>query len=432
MNGLSVDSTKLLTEKLALARQVATIQPELEHLRTQAAYQQTILADKLALQRQVNTLEVELETVKISSRRAPSKTESNEKGDDHQKQLDELRKEISQEKRNSQKAQRAAEKASSEWNARKDVLESKVEALRTKLRLTKEQLKDLQTELTQSHADAAKSGTGIHKTEVSTKNPRKRTAVQMTTDAAIGTPDGVAVRGKRPVNRRGMPDQMELGEKSMFSITPYLKRTASIAPETPNLIEQALEDERADVRMDTEQQRDRQSHLKDTQQLGQSQDRLPSPSLTASSIQKKPTKKNILQDSKAGNKNVNVQNKKPHMMEKLEKVPEEEDDENEVPSAKANTETRILPLKALVPVLEGPEPKKKKRKLLGISKTLFDEEDGEAAKRPTKIMLGPSRVLGRLGKNGVPGAVGSVSSGFGAFSPLKKDKRGIQASFLAQ
>jgi hypothetical protein len=85
--------------------------------------------------------------------------------------------------------------------------------------------------------------------------------------------------------------------------------------------------------------------------------------------------------------------------------------------------------------VEETEPKKKKRKLLGGGKTLFDEEDAEATKRPAKVTLGPPRLLGKGGlagpKGGVRGGLSGTGSGFGTFSPLKKDRRGAGASFLA-
>ena len=70
MNGLSKDSNKLLAEKLELSRVLASIKPELDHLRSQAAFQQKILSEKLSLQRQLSTVELELEAAKREIGRA--------------------------------------------------------------------------------------------------------------------------------------------------------------------------------------------------------------------------------------------------------------------------------------------------------------------------------------------------------------------------
>src|SRR5206468_8938564 len=79
--GVTNDSTKLLTEKLALSRELALLKPELEHLRSQATYHQTTLSEKLALQRQVSTLEVDLETEKRAAQRASRKESKNNEND---------------------------------------------------------------------------------------------------------------------------------------------------------------------------------------------------------------------------------------------------------------------------------------------------------------------------------------------------------------
>jgi chromosome segregation ATPase len=230
MNGLSVDSTKLLTEKLALSRELAILKPELEHLRSQASYQQTVLSEKLALQRQVSTLEVELETEKRASKRAGQKDKDN--GDEHalQKQLDELRNELAKERRDKEKAQEASERNLSGWETQKVNLEGKVEQLRTKLRETKSQVKELQKDVAKAQAAATKVSTSSLAQDAPIINPQKRTAAQISAEAQIGTPDGVAVRGKRPTGGRTKPEQIALREKSMFSITPLLNRTISIAP----------------------------------------------------------------------------------------------------------------------------------------------------------------------------------------------------------
>jgi hypothetical protein len=122
--------------------------------------------------------------------------------------------------------------------------------------------------------------------------------------------------------------------------------------------------------------------------------------------------KNVLTNSKKGAINAKAAPKKSNMISTLEKVTEEGVDEN------------------LEPIRATNEPKKKKRKLLGAAKTLFDEEDAEATKRPTKSNLGPARSLSKGSSAGIKGGLGANMPGFGAFSPLKRDRRGAQASFL--
>lgn len=543
MNGVNMDSTKLLTEKLSLSRELATLKPEIEHLRTQAAYQQTILSEKLALQRQVSTLEVELETEKRGSKRTIEKTKYKEREaelqqqvDDLQKELarqkrereiarkeaekeiemqrraaeensskeresgmqqrlDELRTELSREMREAEKARkdiekdleaelrswkRAAEKKSNgkggdlvlqqqleelqnalaqekrengrAWKeaernlsaseTRHTVLESKLDQMRTKLVLTKQELKECQTELSKAHA-AAVEMSSMQEPNILAKNPRKR-AVMEVTDIAIGIPNRVGIRGKKPAIKRGRVDPAILGEKSMFSITPYLNRTISIAPEdtAQNERDETVVDEGVHDRSHTADDQPGDENKEESLANGMSPSAPPKPKARNKHVGRKVTmEKEVLGES---SQTLNIEKpvaKKRRAISTLERVMEEAGDENvvcdEAPSSATadivrSDVSRIA--KAGPKKVEEAEPKKKKRKLLGGAKTLFDEEDGEATKRPTKVNLGPPRLLSKGGfagrgstmKNSIA-AVGQI----GGFSPLKKDRRGAGASFLS-
>ncbi|TAQ83692.1 hypothetical protein B7494_g7983 [Chlorociboria aeruginascens] len=402
MNGVTMDTTKLLTEKLALTRELATLKPELEHLRSQGLYQQTVLSEKLALQRQVSTLEVELEAEKRASNRAAEKNNNHEKEVELQQQLDDLRKDLAHEKREKEKMYREAEKESSVSGARIDLLQSKLEQMRTKLRSTKEQLKECQTELGQARATSTKIGSISSTLETQPKNPRKRRAMEISADVEIGTPDGVAVRGKRPGAKRGRLSQTMLGEKSMFSITPYLNRTVNMAPDPPggDMGAEIGEDQNKEVESDVEEQRDLiERPISNTVQ--------PSPSAAPKDMSKKKlagkastlfSEERALSEAKTGTNNKKPAPKKSRKLSSLEKVTEE-DDENEQPKP------TFLPARDGIGNLEHPKSsklqaksseetdlKRKKRKVLGGGKTIFDE-DGEATKRPSKITLGPPKSL---------------------------------------
>jgi hypothetical protein len=448
-----VDSTKLLTEKLSLARELAVLKPELDHLRNQVTLQQNALSDKLALQRQVDTLQVELQNSKASKRAALKESSSEkddalrkqlddlrkeltrekreleksrnatEKDDLVQKHLDDLRKEVAREKKEMEKSRKAAEKDVADWETRKELLEGKLEAMRAKLRSTKEQLKETQEELARTLA--APKASIIIDAEGSARNPRKRSAKQISVDATIGTPDGVAIRGKRNGAKRGRQDQTILGEKSTFSITPFLNRTISIAPETSsNGLEADETDAGVQAILET---------IAESPSIPENQ----SPSKKADSIL--PTvkaKKSASAPKKSGNdsttKPIKVQPPKSRGLVVLEEVAEEEGEDIANPQPAVGPVSKGIRkplLQVPAPNIDESEPKKKKRKL-GANKTIFDEEDGETTKRPAKINLGPVRALGRLGaKKRLQ--VGLAALGDAEFSPLKKDRRGGQASFLA-
>jgi hypothetical protein len=490
VNGVTMDSTKVLTEKLALARELATLKPELDHLRSQAAYQQTVLSDKLALQRQVSTLEVELETEKRASKRASEKNKNKEKELELQQQLDDTQKELAREKREREKARKEAEKelvaeraskrttgkgssgnegtpdlqqelealqglldnerrerekarshAQKELDAsetQNTLLEGKLDHIRTKMRATKEQLKECQAEL--EEARAAKGPSMLARGDMTAKSARKRSALEMSTDVSIGTPDGGAVRGKK----RGKVDQTMPGEKSAFSITPYLNRTIGITQDSPA---QESGDEPAKGKNGAS------ATAEDSQELeGQLSDAISdanSPSVQSKSklkrktIPKEPAEKKTLGEASTGTSNRKRDPKASRSISSLEMVTEEDDDDNEEPTispatTKVGVEREVVKTSKvqLKSAEETTEPKKKKRKLLGAGKTLFDEVDGGSTKRSAKVALGPSKSK-PLGKGGVAGPKGAVRgglgaiSGFGTFSPLKKDRKASGASFLA-
>lgn len=532
MNGLSKDSNKLLAEKLELSRELASIKPELDHLRSQAAFQQKVLSEKLSLQRQLSTVELELEAAKSAASKheivkgttskketelqkqlevlkkelaqeqqkreqmqeeAAQELESAKKEASKQagkistskkearleKQLDELRKELAQEKeereqaqveaerelaaarkevskqafkptaskkdgefekqledlksevarekKEREQAQSAAERDAREWESKRTILEGKVEAMRTKLRATKEELKEVQASLAQTIAQASKPSVTIDLPEPQNKS-RKRSALSVL-DNTIGTPDGIAVRGKRPGQKRGKLDQTSLGEKSMFSITPYLNKTTDVLLETPRADEEPVAD--AEEEMQAPAQDDDREDEEQAPPFEEEADAATSPSISRVRVETKTSKKPAAMKSKAPSKQSVTAAKKSAKV-----APEQVEEEPGADESTASTEAKAAPAAAATkPLLDVPkltavaEPKKKKRRILGTAnKTIFDEEDAEATKRPAKMLLATNKPLARLaGKKSLSSA---PAAQFGAFSPLKKDKRGVQASFL--
>ncbi|KAF1985795.1 hypothetical protein K402DRAFT_404918 [Aulographum hederae CBS 113979] len=506
LNHVSTDSAKLLTEKLALVRELSTLKPELEHLRSQASSNQGLLSEKLSLQRQLGTLQVELENEKRATQRALAKSDKgNETDAERKSQVAELKKELREEKtahkttkkeieqlqndldaakrtaeraaakgeksgeqelvitdlraellkekRDREKAERVVQKSQTEWEAQKCLLDDKLNAFRTKLKSTKEKLKETEGELQKSLAAAAARPSARDQADKPTKNPRKRPAAQMDPDANIGTPgDGApAKRSKRAATTAP-------GDKSLFSITPFLNRTtASIAPESP--IPEASEDE-AEVEAD--------APVASIEEAVE-----PSPTVPRQVAKKAAPKGKALAPaaSKANSKPTAAQRKKAAAATKpvLEVVTEESpaanaDKENSLEAnpakaIKSKTTTTTVSLDNPIPKLkptnakprkslhdfasfnaQAPVEKKKKRKLLGqnsssgLGKTLFDEEDEGAV--PVKPVPGKGLFAARaLAKGKGFGGLG-VGAGLGMrsmevdgfqFSPLKKDRKGSVA-----
>ncbi|KAI9875713.1 MAG: hypothetical protein M1830_008078 [Pleopsidium flavum] len=429
LDGMSSDSAKLLTEKLALTRELSSMKPELEHLRSQTETHHSLISEKLSLQRQLSTAQVELEMEKRATQRYLAKEEKNTENEGRlELQIEELRKELALERRDRQKLEQDAQKELASWEGRKAVLEGKLDAFRNKLRTTKEQLRQTEAELSKAQTSAT-TLTYQGDYEMSMRNPRKRSASHLDIDATIGTP------GVLPTAKHGKRGSTLPGDKSTFSITPFLNRTASVAPDTPRE-EQRLE------------------HIGEHHEQGPTP-AIPTrnapatvsttsiPVLPKSKVSKRTatakaaTETHSLGTAKTGKINTKAPpSRKRPGVQSLENVEEEQNDENEPPPEVPAT-TEEIPQNSEAQfdshaLGEQIERKRRKRKLLGtgLGKTLFDDDDGEAIKAGARGPLGVVRGLGVLGKGALAGPKGSIRLGpassvgvFGSFSPLKKDKR---------
>ncbi|KAL8942103.1 MAG: hypothetical protein Q9211_001542 [Gyalolechia sp. 1 TL-2023] len=412
LHGVTMDSTKLLTEKLALARELSSLRPEVDHLRSQAASNQSLLAEKLSLEHRIGTLQMELETEKkltkrILAREGKARAEDTEV----QCQIHALRVDLDHERREKQKVERETQQSFATWDAQKLALESRLDSLRNKVKTTKETLKETQQKLQNARSSAKPTAVERAASTITTTaelHTRKRTASQMLSDPAIGTP-GDAANGRRSKRSSTLP-----GDKSTFSITPYLNRTASLAPESP---EEALTPT-FDVTKTVEGPRSAREAV-DAATEG-----VPAPA-TDQRRSKKIRALGVTRTSKTNMRAVQGQGK-PKATAKLENVAEEVHDENgQILESRSKTVDSLTEDSA---VLIGGDAKKTKRKFLGnLSKTLFDEDDRET----TKPAPAGSRSFGSLSRgtlagpeNRPPFKVPSTSSnGFGAFSPLKRNIR---------
>ena len=112
MEDVTSDSDKILSEKLALSREISSLRPEVDHLRAQVESNASLLSEKLALQRQLTTLQVELENEKRTSARTISKQGKKMEQDERlHSELEEVRRELITEKKERIKAEAAAASA---------------------------------------------------------------------------------------------------------------------------------------------------------------------------------------------------------------------------------------------------------------------------------------------------------------------------------
>jgi hypothetical protein len=143
MENVTSDSNKILSDKLALSREISSLRPEVEHLRAQVEANTGLLSEKLALQRQMTTLQVELENEKRTSARTIAKQgKKMEQDEDLRNELEEVRNELATEKKDRMKAEagltkaeKAMEKVQADLESQQQATESlqaKVESLSKK------------------------------------------------------------------------------------------------------------------------------------------------------------------------------------------------------------------------------------------------------------------------------------------------------------
>ena len=440
------------------------MKPELEHLRSQVASNSNLLSEKLSAQSELKDVRTELDDAKRYLLRMETQNEKrSRKSEEYSKQVAELKQELndsrrlvqaataasvnteeveslradlSHERKEYRKLEDAHAKDARTWEAEKAVLEDKLSQFRNKLRSTKERLKEAETELMTARADAAVSMKVVAENaqDRKLKKSRKRNATQsFESDAAMGTP------GDGEANKRSKRASSVVGEKSNFSITPFLSRRSSVQPEGAEEVLPSIEDCSPGIRP---------------------------PSITEAG-------KTILGPAGAGKFNSKNKPKRSAVsIATLEQVAEEAEsnDENAAPT---ETLTHSIELEKLTsskprkPTLKPrkslanfasfressvqlelrmgsfPPMQKKKRKLLGNSgaKTLFDEEEeverdtvgGTTGRAVGSRVGGGQRVFGTFpkaissfGGSLVSKRKGPLQSAEGfAFSPLKKERREI-------
>lgn len=444
MHSVSADSTKLLTEKLALSREIAILKPELEHLRSQASSNQNALSEKLALQRELSSLQVDYEEQKRALARMKARdTKTTEEDSKMEAQMDELRRELSKEKKERlnmerelreqteaksskavsdgkvqgqleevkkelakekkerQHAERESRKKIADLESANALSESKLDAFRTKLKSTKERLKETQEELEKSQ----KAGKAAP-TVAPAANPRKRTVARFDPDMTIGTP------GESHAAKRARMSTA-VGEKSTFSMTPFLNKTTSILVDTPGSSKKVQEQEVVEQDSPAPSKAPI-APLSSPLVPKQVPAKKVAASKTGDKAKTKPLKEST---NPRANATMAPPRSKTATKTSLPKVTEEASDaeENEGSVTADSTKTSLQS-----------QPTKKKRVLGGKSKsTLFDAEEVEAPKPRARMALGAPKDLGLRG-----GAL-SLSTkpkSLAEFSPLKKDRRPVMMS----
>jgi hypothetical protein len=230
-----------LSEKQSLNKTLSDTQRELDRLRSQHANDQSILAEKLTLERQLNSLEVQIQ----NERRAFERTRANDtKTEDGamakmQIQLTTVQRELATLISERQQLKKDSQDTAAQWEDEKKAMKEKLEMLQKKLKVTKERLRESRNEGRQNTSVVMDEG------ETDVDPPKQgvsftRTTTAFNPDMTIATPGGVRFAGQA---KRASTAP---GEKSSFSITPYLSRTNNL-PDSPGSSSQAQDEDLGDI-----------------------------------------------------------------------------------------------------------------------------------------------------------------------------------------
>ncbi|KAF7587572.1 hypothetical protein BBP40_007037 [Aspergillus hancockii] len=219
LTSASVDPKTLLAEKLRLAKDLSFAQADIERLNSQKSSSSTFLTEKQTLERQLTNVEVQLENEKRAHEQTSAR-ESHiiEENATLRSKLEETRKELVAEVQARDGRERAIQQQSIEWAAQRSSLEAKLDTLNKKLRSTKDQSQAAITQL-QRRYEASNSHESRSSTLPQTRIAPQLSPAQQNSGITIATPGAICAQDKKP-KISTLP-----GDKSSFSITPFLNRT---------------------------------------------------------------------------------------------------------------------------------------------------------------------------------------------------------------
>ncbi|KAG9251714.1 Rossmann-fold NAD(P)(+)-binding protein [Emericellopsis atlantica] len=427
LRGSVQDSGHILQEKFTLTRELDRLRPEIEHLRSQLSSHQSVIAEKHALQRQVDTLEVELDNQKRSKQKLQDK-EQKQALDELRSQLADAERMIAAEKRESEKVAKAHEKTTAEVNSNMERLEERAVAMKDKIKTLQQDLKKVRGELDQERAAHEATRQAMQKLKKPAQQAvpaakKRRVEEKSFADITIETPGNESQHERHGVKKRGII-HAPMGEKSHFSITPFLNRKKPIEEELE------LEHDDATASMapgglaaDSEAE-----------------------DMANNSAEERPAKtKPLKARGKARGKPLADNSRSRAETADIDTEPLATDDQemaqpDPVPQVRPKAGQPARPKTKLVqadaPRLGQPTAKrappaevdvKRRKRKLGGNSTLFDEEEG-ADEPPAPSLVKPN-LAGKRKKT----QLGGVANAFAGttFSPLKRDRRGVGASFLA-
>ncbi|ROT37033.1 hypothetical protein SODALDRAFT_335250 [Sodiomyces alkalinus F11] len=466
LKGLTRESVKV-QEQLALSREVNAMKLEKYHLLSQLADQQDIASDKASLERRLKSTEAALEEeqrllrrrilkdqrgdkiIEERLRQQPAQFERDVAAGDLEKERSRDSVGLTQEELESEELSiadglqrsiqtpatqlalgkpeenRVHEKTKGSMprvEANEGMLKQGLGAVVSKLQATDVGLKGYQTARAGSTSQASRAtlGSTLRRVGMASQAASGRHPDQVT-DKLVEVPEEAGLKGRRHF-KKPRNDHSLIGEKSNFSVTPFLVRTKTFD------VDAMLADE---------------GH----KQIGV--DELCTWDARISESGDQPQSINQRSDN-ANSCTNNTRQKTGRPRGRPRKVLTEAPPHTQHTSSTGNTttcnrDTALLSHAApgtasealessessILPRATRPESRKKRKLAGGTSKTIFDDPDEDLhvldmkLLRPAMVQVGPANPLGKATSD-----VQRSSFSRGSFSPLKKDHRGAHASFL--
>ncbi|CCU77927.1 SMC domain-containing protein [Blumeria hordei DH14] len=438
LNASTIDSGKLFADKLRASREAAALRLEVDRLQIDNTQQEALKTEKLILERQVTSLQAELEAEKTGLKQleenrrelASQKLELEETCErlelDHQLQLQKLQNALSQEQLDREKfqndtiatAQKQVVELRSNFSREKEddkesylkvshdlessenrrlCLQKEIDDIKETLATTQTQLQECQLELKHFREPGAKLKKAVIGRKRNLTKSMKQDAEATHSDLTIDTPDGAAARGQRAAKKRGNLEQTLVGEKSMFSITPFLNRTTNFGSNSP-IIEVIRTGQKNELSLVD-------SLIEDTpaqQSSGEHQLHLPALATFKPRTLKNNTLIKIKPISEKASQGTSINhNVEDSLLDSTETHSMPKDNEECKPQSNKTDHSKG-------------HQKKKRRKLVMVEDPTVDKEEDDLSKpKPRATHVPP-----RLNNNST-------------FSPLKRSRRGVGASFIS-
>ncbi|KAL7788173.1 hypothetical protein V8C37DRAFT_411741 [Trichoderma ceciliae] len=421
------DLSRALEENIALTKELGQLRPEIELLRQQVVNYEEMISKQHGLQHQQNHLEIALTSKKYSKPESPN--DESEGIIELRSRLDETTEKMAQGERQRERMKLDHQKELDESQRQKQNLEGQVSTLEKKLKDSQTQLRNIQQGLQGSRSSLK------NKSEDGSTSNQELTA--RTHNKGQSPAAGKERLPHKKAARKRATEQAIMGEKSTFSITPFLNRTKDYtldtAGETTGL-GLTLDEVLAQVESDNPSPLGI-ANKSDTQFTV-----APDVEWTASTPLN-PREKLRLKSPEARSKSKSKGGTMAEFLTSKLAVPNQDIGNETIEDRKDGEISKPLHSKETVPLKRIKthdttiadrgsefEHKKRKRKLLSKTNTntiIEEDETGEGA-QPMETQPGRTRKL----KSSLGNTFNSQSTD-NTFSPLKRHRRGVNASFLA-